>query len=184
MQTRMSLQCGSMEKEGFLLLHKTKDKSILMTSPFKKYYVTLSKDMLSYSRTQHSKVGHTNHSSCPSLSSVCHENSTFFFFTIQKSSFIYLPKIRAVEKVEEKCFGSANVMQIISSEDSGQQETLYLDCKVNGYEEFHINTMKTTVESLMVFLVLCMIFFSLIWAFANFYPASSSLLSATRHGES
>lgn len=101
LQTRMSLQCGSMEKEGFLLLHKTKDKCILMTSPFKKYYVTLSKDMLSYSRAQHSK----------------------------KSSSIFLPKIRAVEKVEEKCFGSANVMQIISSEDSGQQETLYLDCK-------------------------------------------------------
>ncbi|XP_060769390.1 ras GTPase-activating protein 4 isoform X3 [Neoarius graeffei] len=101
LQTRMSLQCGSMEKEGFLLLHKTKDKCILMTSPFKKYYVTLSKDVLSYSRTPHSK----------------------------KSSFISLPKICAVEKVEEKCFGSANVMQIISSEDSGQQETLYLDCK-------------------------------------------------------
>ncbi|XP_046694538.1 ras GTPase-activating protein 4 isoform X2 [Silurus meridionalis] len=101
LQARMNLQCGSMEKEGFLLLHKTKDKGILMTSPFKKYYVTLSKDTLSYSRTQHSK----------------------------KSSFISLPKIRAVEKVEEKCFGSANVMQIISSEDSGQQETLYLDCR-------------------------------------------------------
>ncbi|XP_036435740.1 LOW QUALITY PROTEIN: ras GTPase-activating protein 4 [Colossoma macropomum] len=101
LQTRMSLQCGTMEKEGFLFLHKTKDKCIPMTSPFKKYYVTLSKDTLSYSRTQHSK----------------------------KTSFISLPKIRAVEKVEEKCFGSANVMQIISSEDSGQQETLYLDCK-------------------------------------------------------
>ncbi|KAG5844338.1 ras GTPase-activating protein 4 [Anguilla rostrata] len=101
LQTRMSLQCGTMEKEGFLLLHRTKDKCMLMTSPFKKYYVTLSKDTLSYARTQHSK----------------------------KSSFISLPKIRAVEKVEEKSFGSANVMQIISSEDSGQMETLYLDCK-------------------------------------------------------
>uniref|UniRef100_A0A672P4S5 Ras GTPase-activating protein 4-like n=1 Tax=Sinocyclocheilus grahami TaxID=75366 RepID=A0A672P4S5_SINGR len=101
LQTRMSLQCGTMEKEGFLFLHRTKGKCMPMTSPFKKYYVTLSKDTLSYSRTQHSK----------------------------KSSFISLPKIRAVEKVEEKCFGSANVMQIISSEDSGQQETLYLDCK-------------------------------------------------------
>uniref|UniRef100_A0A671M3R4 Ras GTPase-activating protein 4-like n=1 Tax=Sinocyclocheilus anshuiensis TaxID=1608454 RepID=A0A671M3R4_9TELE len=101
LQTRMSLQCGTMEKEGFLFLHRTKDKCMPMKSPFKKYCVTLSKDTLSYSRTQHSK----------------------------KSSFISLPKIRAVEKVEEKCFGSANVMQIISSEDSGQQETLYLDCK-------------------------------------------------------
>lgn len=31
-----------------------------MTSPFKKYYVTLSKDTLSYSRTQHSKVSSTD----------------------------------------------------------------------------------------------------------------------------
>ncbi|XP_030648540.1 ras GTPase-activating protein 4 isoform X1 [Chanos chanos] len=101
LQARMNLQCGTMEKEGFLFLHRIKDKCIPMTSPFKKYYVTLSKDTLSYSRTQHSK----------------------------KSSFIALPKIRAVEKVEEKSFGSANVMQIISSEDSGQLDTLYLDCK-------------------------------------------------------
>ncbi|TSP36108.1 Ras GTPase-activating protein 4 [Bagarius yarrelli] len=101
LQTNMSLQCDSMEKEGFLFLHKTKDKCILKTTPFKKYHVALSKDKLSYSRSQHSK----------------------------KSLFISLPEICAVEKVEEKCFGSANVMQIISSNDSGQQETLYLDCK-------------------------------------------------------
>ncbi|KAL2095021.1 hypothetical protein ACEWY4_009740 [Coilia grayii] len=101
LQARMSLQCGTMEKEGYLLLHRTKDKCMPMTSPFKKYFVTLSKDTLSYARTQHSK----------------------------KTSFISLPKIRAVEKVEEKSFGSANVMQIISGDDSGQLETLYLDCK-------------------------------------------------------
>ena len=52
----MSLKYGSIEKGGYLLLHRTKDKSLLMASPFKKYFVTLSKDMLSYSRTQHSKV--------------------------------------------------------------------------------------------------------------------------------
>uniref|UniRef100_A0A8C1P8W1 RAS p21 protein activator 4 n=1 Tax=Cyprinus carpio TaxID=7962 RepID=A0A8C1P8W1_CYPCA len=62
LQTRMSLQCGTMEKEGFLFLHRTKDKCMPMTSPFKKYYVTLSKDTLSYSRTQHSKsVNELNH---------------------------------------------------------------------------------------------------------------------------
>uniref|UniRef100_A0A8D0CG49 RAS p21 protein activator 4 n=1 Tax=Scleropages formosus TaxID=113540 RepID=A0A8D0CG49_SCLFO len=55
LQARMSLQCGSMEKEGFLFLHRTKDKCMLMTSPFKKYFVTLGKDTLSYARTQHSK---------------------------------------------------------------------------------------------------------------------------------
>uniref|UniRef100_A0A8C2ABA8 RAS p21 protein activator 4 n=1 Tax=Cyprinus carpio TaxID=7962 RepID=A0A8C2ABA8_CYPCA len=62
LQTRMSLQCGTMEKEGFLFLHRTKDKCMPMTSPFKKYYVTLSKDTLSYSRTQHSNsVNELNH---------------------------------------------------------------------------------------------------------------------------
>lgn len=70
LQTRINLQCGSMEKEGFLLLHKTKDKSILMTSPFKKYYVTLSKDTLSYSRTQHSKVSLADFSSIALIRSV------------------------------------------------------------------------------------------------------------------
>uniref|UniRef100_A0AAZ3NP48 RAS p21 protein activator 4 n=1 Tax=Oncorhynchus tshawytscha TaxID=74940 RepID=A0AAZ3NP48_ONCTS len=96
LQQRMSLQCGSMEKEGFILLHRTKDKSMLMTSPFKKYYVSLNKDTL---------------------------------HPMAKSSFISLPRIRAVEKVEEKSFGSANVMQIISSRDNGLVEKLYLDCK-------------------------------------------------------
>jgi hypothetical protein len=38
-----------------------------------------------------------------------------------------------VEKVEEKSFGSANVMQIISSRDNGQVEKLYLDCKVSFF---------------------------------------------------
>ncbi|XP_072569855.1 ras GTPase-activating protein 4 isoform X1 [Paramormyrops kingsleyae] len=110
-QAQVGLQCGSMEKEGFLLLHRTKDKCMLMASPFRKYYVTLGKDTLSYAKTQHSKVG-------------LGEGDRN-----KKSSFIALPKIKAVEKVEEKSFGSANVMQIISSEENGQMETLYLDCK-------------------------------------------------------
>lgn len=66
---------------------------------------------------------------------------------MQKSSFISLPKIRAVEKVEEKCFGSANVMQIISSEDSGQQETLYLDCKVHVHKGFQTNKRVSSIWS-------------------------------------
>lgn len=56
----MSLHCGTMEKEGFLFLHRTKDKCMPMTSPFKKYYVTISKDTLSYSRTQPSKVSNSD----------------------------------------------------------------------------------------------------------------------------
>uniref|UniRef100_A0A8C7I9V8 RAS p21 protein activator 4 n=1 Tax=Oncorhynchus kisutch TaxID=8019 RepID=A0A8C7I9V8_ONCKI len=105
LQQRMSLQCGSMEKEGFILLHRTKDKSMLMTSPFKKYYVTLNKDTLSYEFVSRRPM------------------------SASTSSFISLPRIRAVEKVEEKSFGSANVMQIISSRDNGLVEKLYLDCK-------------------------------------------------------
>ncbi|XP_015223336.2 ras GTPase-activating protein 4 isoform X1 [Lepisosteus oculatus] len=102
LQHSLSLQSSVILKEGFLFLHKTKDKSMLIASPFKKYYVSLARDTLSYTRTQNSK---------------------------QKISFITLQKIRAVEKVEEKSFGSSNVMQIISSEDNGQLETLYLMCK-------------------------------------------------------
>ena len=56
-----------------------------------------------------------------------------FSLLSQKSSFISLPRIRAVEKVEEKSFGSANVMQIISSRDNGLVEKLYLDCKVSFF---------------------------------------------------
>uniref|UniRef100_A0AAY4DEK0 Ras GTPase-activating protein 4-like n=1 Tax=Denticeps clupeoides TaxID=299321 RepID=A0AAY4DEK0_9TELE len=62
LQARMSLQCGSLEKEGFLFLHRTKDKCLPMTSPFKKFFVTLSRSTLSYSRTQNSKsMNELNH---------------------------------------------------------------------------------------------------------------------------
>uniref|UniRef100_A0AAY4DEN4 RAS p21 protein activator 4 n=1 Tax=Denticeps clupeoides TaxID=299321 RepID=A0AAY4DEN4_9TELE len=114
LQARMSLQCGSLEKEGFLFLHRTKDKCLPMTSPFKKFFVTLSRSTLSYSRTQNSK----------------------------KSSFISLGKVKAVEKVEEKSFGSANVMQIIWSEESGQMETLYLDCKSMNELNHWLSTLR------------------------------------------
>ena len=71
---------------------------------------------------------HITQTSKHSLSVKTH--SLYTIGVLQKSSFISLPKIMAVEKVEEKSFGSANVMQIISCDAGGQMETLYLDCKV------------------------------------------------------
>ncbi|RXM91877.1 Ras GTPase-activating protein 4 [Acipenser ruthenus] len=92
-EERLSLQPAGTLKEGFLFLHKTRDKCMLMASPFKKYHVTLRSNILSYAKTPNSK------------------------------------KVRAVEKVEEKSFGSSHVMQIIWSEEMEQIEILYLQCK-------------------------------------------------------
>ncbi|KAG2459103.1 RASL2 protein, partial [Polypterus senegalus] len=103
LQDRLSLQSSSIIKEGYLFLHKTREKGMLISSPFKKYYVTLCNDTLSYAKTSSSK----------------------------KSSFIVLSKIRAIEKVEEKSFGNSHVMQIISNDDNEQNEILYMQCKVN-----------------------------------------------------
>ncbi|XP_058857634.1 ras GTPase-activating protein 4-like isoform X2 [Acipenser ruthenus] len=100
-EERLSLQPAGTLKEGFLFLHKTRDKCMLMASPFKKYHVTLRSNILSYAKTPNSK----------------------------KSSFVSLQKVRAVEKVEEKSFGSSHVMQIIWSEEMEQIEILYLQCK-------------------------------------------------------
>lgn len=50
--------------------------------------------------------------------------------SFQKSSFVPLTSIRAAEKVEEKSFGISHVMQIIYTNDAGQEDTAYLQCKV------------------------------------------------------
>lgn len=48
----------------------------------------------------------------------------------QRSGAIALGDILAAEKVEEKSFGSAHVMQVVYVDAGGQQETAYLQCKV------------------------------------------------------
>lgn len=48
----------------------------------------------------------------------------------QRSGAIALGDILAAEKVEEKSFGSAHVMQVVYVDSGGQQETAYLQCKV------------------------------------------------------
>ncbi|KAE8624885.1 hypothetical protein XENTR_v10006080 [Xenopus tropicalis] len=88
-------------KEGQLMIYKTKGKGYLLASSFKKFFITLTPDALSFAKSSYSK----------------------------KSSVIPLSKIRALEKVEEKCFGSSNVMQIIYTDETENLEALYLQCK-------------------------------------------------------
>ncbi|XP_005986917.1 ras GTPase-activating protein 4 [Latimeria chalumnae] len=101
-QKRLNLQTPTV-KEGFLCMYsnKTKEKGLLMSSPFKKLYFTIRGDALCYAKMPNSK----------------------------KSAFIPLSRIQAVEKVEEKSFGNSHVMQIISTDETGHIETLYVQCK-------------------------------------------------------
>ncbi|XP_028662967.1 ras GTPase-activating protein 4 [Erpetoichthys calabaricus] len=120
LQDKLSLQSSSIIKEGYLFLHKTREKGMLISSPFKKYYVTLRSDTLSYAKTSSSK----------------------------KSSFIVLSKIRAIEKVEEKSFGNSHVMQIISNDDNEQNEILYMQCKsVNEFNQWLSALRKSCVHN-------------------------------------
>ncbi|CAJ0919629.1 unnamed protein product [Ranitomeya imitator] len=57
----------------------------------------------------------------------CQTNLISFYE--EKSSFIPLSRVRALEKVEEKSFGNSNVMQIIYTDENGGLEALYLQCK-------------------------------------------------------
>ncbi|XP_060223871.1 ras GTPase-activating protein 4B isoform X5 [Meriones unguiculatus] len=89
-------------KEGPLFIHRTKGKGPLASS-FKKLYFSLTTEALSFAKTASSK----------------------------KSVFIKLASIRAVEKVEEKSFGSSHVMQVIYADDVGRAQTVYLQCKLS-----------------------------------------------------
>nr|XP_009676489.1 PREDICTED: ras GTPase-activating protein 4-like [Struthio camelus australis] len=89
-------------KEGPLFVHKTRGKGPLLSSSSKKLHFSLTSEALSFAKTPNSK----------------------------KSSSIALSNIRAAEKVEEKSFGSSHVMQIVYVDEEGQQETVYLQCKL------------------------------------------------------
>ncbi|XP_043770974.1 ras GTPase-activating protein 4B isoform X1 [Cervus elaphus] len=100
LQRTLSLQAPPV-KEGPLFIHRTKSKGPLMSSSFKKLHFSLTTEALSFAKTPSSK----------------------------KSTLIKLANIRAVEKVEEKSFGSSHVMQVIYTDDSGRLQTAYLQCK-------------------------------------------------------
>ncbi|XP_049643855.1 ras GTPase-activating protein 4B [Suncus etruscus] len=100
LQRSLSLQAPPV-KEGPLFIHRTKGKGPLMSSSFKKLHFSLTPEALSFAKTPSSK----------------------------KSALIKLANIRAAEKVEEKSFGSALVMQVIYTDDVGRPQTAYLQCK-------------------------------------------------------
>ncbi|XP_038615147.1 ras GTPase-activating protein 4B [Tachyglossus aculeatus] len=107
-------------KEGPLFIHRTKGKGPLMTSSFKKLHLSLTSEALSFSKTPSSKT----------------------------SSFIPLARIRAAEKVEEKSFGSSHVMQIIYTDEAGQSETAYLQCKcVNELNQWLSALRKVCIDN-------------------------------------
>ncbi|XP_041440034.1 ras GTPase-activating protein 4 isoform X2 [Xenopus laevis] len=97
LQRALNLQSPTV-KEGQLMIYKTKGKGYLLASSFKKLFITLTHDALNFAKTSYSK----------------------------KSSFIPLSRIRALEKVEEKCFGNSNVMQIIYTDETENLGALYL----------------------------------------------------------
>ncbi|XP_055462581.1 ras GTPase-activating protein 4 isoform X1 [Psammomys obesus] len=106
-------------KEGPLFIHRTKGKGPLASS-FKKLYFSLTTEALSFSKTASSK----------------------------KSVFIKLASIRAVEKVEEKSFGSSHVMQVIYADDVGRAQTVYLQCKcVNELNQWLSALRKVSIDN-------------------------------------
>uniref|UniRef100_A0A670Y7E0 RAS protein activator like 2 n=1 Tax=Pseudonaja textilis TaxID=8673 RepID=A0A670Y7E0_PSETE len=100
LQKPISLQ-PQVVKEGYLFIHKARSKGPLLSFSFKKLYFSLTHEALTCAKTPNSK----------------------------KSSFVPLSSIRAAEKVEEKSFGISHVMQIIYTNDAGQEDTAYLQCK-------------------------------------------------------
>uniref|UniRef100_A0A8D2Q7K8 Ras GTPase-activating protein 4-like n=1 Tax=Varanus komodoensis TaxID=61221 RepID=A0A8D2Q7K8_VARKO len=100
LQEALSLQ-SQVVKEGPLFIYKNKGKGPLLSPSFKKLHFSLTSDALTYAKTPNSK----------------------------KIAFITPANIRAAEKVEEKSFGNAHVMQIIHTNENGQPDTAYLQCK-------------------------------------------------------
>nr|XP_020446136.1 rasGAP-activating-like protein 1 isoform X2 [Monopterus albus]XP_020446137.1 rasGAP-activating-like protein 1 isoform X2 [Monopterus albus] len=88
-------------KEGYLHKYKTEGPQLLSRFAFKKRYFWLTSEMLSYAKTPDWQV----HSSVP-IQCVC-----------------------AVERVDENAFQQQNVMQVITQDNDGQLNTMYIQCK-------------------------------------------------------
>lgn len=118
-QKRVALQTSTI-KEGYLLMHRAKERGILTSSHFKKHYFCLNCEALCYAKMPNAK----------------------------NSAFIPLSKIIAIEKVDEKCFGSPYVMQIISTDGKRQFEIMYLQCKnVNELNQWLSSLRKYCVSN-------------------------------------
>ncbi|XP_003934185.1 ras GTPase-activating protein 4 isoform X1 [Saimiri boliviensis] len=119
LQRTLSLQAPPV-KEGPLFIHRTKGKGPLMSSSFKKLYFSLTSEALSFAKTPSSK----------------------------KSALLKLANVRAAEKVEEKSFGSANVMQVLYTDDAGRPQTAYLQCKcVNELNQWLSALRKVSINN-------------------------------------
>ncbi|XP_069767433.1 ras GTPase-activating protein 4 isoform X2 [Narcine bancroftii] len=117
---QVALQTTSTIKEGYLLMHQAKERGILTSSHFKKHYFCLNCEALCYSKMPNAK----------------------------NSAFIPLSKIRAIEKVDEKCFGSPYIMQIISTDGRGQFDIMYLQSKnVNELNQWLSSLRKYCVSN-------------------------------------
>ncbi|RVE68470.1 hypothetical protein OJAV_G00092230 [Oryzias javanicus] len=88
-------------KEGFLHKHKAEGTQLLSRFAFKKRYFWLTSETLSYAKTSEWQV----RSSIP-VRCIC-----------------------AVERVDENAFQQQNVMQVISQNNDGQLQTMYIQCK-------------------------------------------------------
>ncbi|XP_042647476.1 ras GTPase-activating protein 4-like isoform X3 [Tyto alba] len=88
-------------KEGPLFVHKTRGKGPLLAAAAKKLHFCLTGESLSFGKSPGA----------------------------ERSGTIALADILAAEKVEEKSFGSAHVMQVVYLDAGGRQETAYLQCK-------------------------------------------------------
>uniref|UniRef100_A0A8C6RZ54 RAS p21 protein activator 4 n=1 Tax=Nannospalax galili TaxID=1026970 RepID=A0A8C6RZ54_NANGA len=119
LQQTLNLQVP-LVKEGPLFIHRTKGKGPLTSSSFKKLHFSLTTEALSFAKTSSSK----------------------------KSAFIKLTSIQAAEKVEEKSFGSSHVMQVIYTDDVGQPQTIYLQCKcVNELNQWLSALRKVSINN-------------------------------------
>uniref|UniRef100_A0A8C7YJM8 RAS protein activator like 1 n=1 Tax=Oryzias sinensis TaxID=183150 RepID=A0A8C7YJM8_9TELE len=88
-------------KEGYLHKHKAEGTQLLSRFAFKKRYFWLTSETLSYAKTSEWQV----RSSIP-IRCVC-----------------------AIERVDENAFQQQNVMQVISQNNDGQLQTMYIQCK-------------------------------------------------------
>ncbi|KAM6110698.1 ras GTPase-activating protein 4B [Pterocles gutturalis] len=97
-------------KEGPLFVHKTRGQGpLLAAAAAKKLHFCLTGEALSFGKS-------------PST---------------ERSGAIALADILAAEKVEEKSFGSAHVLQVVYVGAGGRQETAYLQCKcVNELQQW------------------------------------------------
>uniref|UniRef100_A0A3Q2Q5G5 RAS protein activator like 1 n=1 Tax=Fundulus heteroclitus TaxID=8078 RepID=A0A3Q2Q5G5_FUNHE len=88
-------------KEGYLHKHKADGPQLLSRFAFKKRYFWLTSETLSYAKTSEWQV----------------------------RSSIPIQRVCAVERVDENAFQQQNVMQVITQDNDGKLNTMYIQCK-------------------------------------------------------